>query len=59
MFCMLKKKNISTYVSKHNSKCENQVIPLMIPNEEGKLESYKKEESKRNYAFSRHKNIRI
>ena len=42
MFCMLKKKNISTYVSKHNSKCENQVIPLMIPNEEGKLESYKK-----------------
>ena len=35
MFCMLKKEKIyPAYVSKHNSKCEKQVILLMIPNME-------------------------
>ena len=38
MLCMLKSKNISkfhiTYISKHNSNREKQVILLMIPNSE-------------------------
>ena len=34
MFCMLKKKKYPTYVSKHNSNREKQVIVLMISNEE-------------------------
>ena len=35
MFCMLKKKNIFAYLSKHNSNCEKKVIFLMILNGEG------------------------
>ena len=35
MFCMQKKEKLyPTYVSKHNSNCEKQVILLMIPKEE-------------------------
>ena len=37
MVCMLKKKKMyPTYISKHNSNRENQVILLMIPNREGR-----------------------
>ena len=35
IFCILKrKKNFATYISKHNSTREKQIILLMIPNEE-------------------------
>ena len=35
MFCMLKRKNITSLLSNNNSNCEKQVLLLMIQNGEG------------------------